>query len=170
MTTYNHYFTDVFREIKSRIDSAKTGKLKELKTLRIGQIQKSFDLNELPLIYLNWDGFSESYEAQKKNNKSSEQRLVLHVYYPLYNNNTTENIYYNDDQEPYTGLIPFIEALMDVIHEDTSGTIDPRINQAARKTFDVVSDKLGKLDNCLELPINLTVKTQDFPINERYSD
>ena len=168
-TTYKHVYTNVFRELKSRIETAKTGKLKELKTLKIGRIQETYNIKEMPRINMYFDGFSEGYEAQKNQNKKADIRLIFHLVYPLPNNKALDNIYYNDDNDLYTGFIPFIEAFLDVIHSDTSGSIDPRINSTARRSFNVESDRPGKGENYLDLPIMVSVRTQDFKINERYT-
>ena len=170
MTTYNHIYTNVFRALKTRIENAKTGKLKELKELKIGRIQETYHINEMPRINMYFDGFSESYAAQKRNMKSADLRIIFHLVYPLNNNKGIDNIYYNDDDDLFTGFIPFVEAFLDVIHSDTSDAIDPRLDQSARLAFNVESDRVGKSDNYIDLPINISVRTKDFTINQRYTD
>jgi len=164
---YNHIYTEILREIKSRITTAMTGsgKLTEVKHCIIGDAKQTYEKKDLPLINIVFDGLIESFEAQKNSNRSGDLNLGLIVLYPVTDSN---NIYYDDNDTPYTGYFPFVEKLLDVLCSDTDGNIDMRINTTARKSLSVTAEPAQKIEQGIRQLFNLTLRSKDFTINERY--
>lgn len=164
---YNHIFTNIFRELKSRITTAQDGgDLEELKKLVIGEPEQTFEKKDLPRIYMPFDGLLESFEAQKNEKRSAELTIGMVVIYPV--DSTKDNIYYDDSSTPYTGYIPFIERLLDTICSDTSGNINMRLNAVARKSIEITADKAIKQKDSIYQQFSVVVRSKDFTINERY--
>lgn len=174
MTTYYNVYTEIVREFVSRINTAiaGAGKLSECKKLYVGDIESTLELIEKPCIFLTVDGILESYEAQKREQKSGDIRLNFILVYGLYDDRSIgqSSIYYDDSAAAYTGFLPFIEQFLDVIHSDTSGNIDPRTNQLQRRSIQVDMGRILKAQQHLEAEIIVTCRTTDFSMNRRYSD
>lgn len=171
MTTYNYVYTNIVREVVSRIETAMsgTGKLNECKNFYLGDIDSANEQVDQPVIFMTIDNILESYQAQKKENKSGKLRLIFILSYGLYDARAIEqkSIFYDDSASKYLGFLPFIEAFLDVIHSDTSGNVDPRSNNLQRRSIETNVGRILKGKQHLETEITVTFTTKDFTMNAR---
>lgn len=175
MTTYNHVYTNIYRELVNRIETAiDSGKLSEMdkSNFYLGDVESVSEIVNMPAIFMVFDGISESYEAQKRESKSGDVQFNFMLLYEAADAKLLQkkSLYYDDSNTKYTGFIPFIEAFLDVLHSDTSESVDPRTDNRQRRSMVVSTTRILKGKGFLQCEVNLMCRTKDFKMNRRYSD
>lgn len=171
MTSYGNY-VNLFVELISRLTAAQaSGKKLDstltdgLKLLEIGPRSDVMGINEMPSIVIDISNsqFTEAYDGALRMMRASVD-IDLIVKYPT-TDQTMTNRYF--DTSNSTGALFFIQTLLDVINENTSQSIDPRLGQNSTRPILATVGPFETHANFLLINVKLSAETQRFTINAR---
>ena len=167
-------YVTVMNEIVNRLTTAQgSGKKLDsttamgLKQFVIGERSAVDGINAMPAILLTMSNTNilETYEGTIRPNKiKSDVSVTLLIKYGLTDEHATNRYFKTSDS---TGILYFIEKVLDVLNETTGQVIDPRFGQDAVKPSKAIIGAFQPHSNYIICELQINFQTAMFAINNR---
>lgn len=159
-------YKDIVKEIYDRLDTNKDSIDIGLKRVAVGTKDMIESMTDTPAIAIELINFREVQNVATRggNNLHSEIQVVLNCVYPVFDGLTNEMLYNIDNQ---TGLLYFVESVLDTVNETTASVKDPRLSEYAKQGIRGTFGNLQKHGNFYTFEILLDIVSKNFAFNGR---
>ena len=157
-------YKDIIKEIYNRLDTNK-GKIDiGVKRVVVGTRELIQGHQDTPSIAIELVNFREVLNVKGNRQLHSEMQIALNCMYPVANENKAE-MYYDEANE--TGLIHFIEDVMDVVNETTAGANGYLLTDLVKQHMAFSFGNVQKQGNFYTFDILIDLVTKNFAFNAR---
>lgn len=161
-------FLDILEEVRNRIDTASIGIPSA--NIQIGVKEEIIKNDKTPYIAIYpGDPFITEQFGRidgRYQQKSAVVRLTLFVSYQVANKDAVNQLYATTGGQG-SGWLYFIQTLLDVIHTNTSGSLDPRLAGKSELAPPVEVKNIEYHSGRIICQIDLAYETPAFTINNR---
>ena len=162
-------FVSIFDEIINRLNSENipSGLLEDIKEIQIGPKKDNQGVNKYPSLVISTQPsfITESFEGARRDRKIADLSINIRILDKVTASRAI-NLYF--DTSTQKGILYLIEKILDVIHTDSSGNLDPRFASLGKRSAIVEVGELQLLqDEVLMCDISITAQLKDFEINKR---
>lgn len=159
-------YVDIVNEIYERLNTEKDNIDIGVKRVAVGTKEMIENLTGTPVIVIEPINFREvqSVASRGQKNLHSEMQVILNCTYPILNT-IDDKLLYNTGEE--TGMLYFVENVLDIVNENTSGTKDPRLSEYAKQGIRGTFGNVQKHGEFYTFEILLDIVSKNFSFNGR---